>query len=66
MEEQNIKIDFSYVDEFGQESRLIKTYTDAVFLDQSQFEVLVSEFKLFMLAAGYFQETVNTIQIIED
>ena len=63
--ETSLKIDFAFTDEFGQESRLIKTVTNAVFIDKNQFEFLVDEFKLFLIASGYSPETVDAIQIIE-
>lgn len=66
IEEQNLKIDFSFTDEFGQESRLIRTFTDAVLVDRSQFEFLVDEFKSFLIAAGYLSEMIDKIQIVED
>jgi len=65
-EESNMKIDFSFTDEFGQETRLIKTTTTAVFIDKNQFEFLVDEFKLFLIASGYSPETVDAIQIVEN
>jgi len=64
--ESNLKIDFAFTDEFGQENRLIKTTTTAVFLDKNQFEFLVDEFKNFLLAMEYSPETVNAIQIVEE
>ena len=65
-EESNMKIDFSFTDEFGQETRLIKNVTTAVFLEKNQFEFLVDEFKLFLIALGYSPETVNAIRIVEN
>ena len=64
--EPNLKIYFSFTDEFGQESRLIKNVTTAVFLEKNQFEFLVDEFKLFLIALGYSPETVNAIRIVEN
>jgi len=61
-----MKIDFSFTDEFGQESRLTKTVTTAVFIEKNQFEFLVDEFKLFLIATGYSPETVDAIQIMEN
>ena len=66
MEEPSLKIDFAFTDEFGQESRLVKTVTTAVFIEKNQFEFLVDEFKLFMIATGYSPETVDAIQIVEN
>jgi len=66
MEEPTLKIDFSFTDENGQENRLIKTVTTAVFLEKNQFEFLFDEFKNFLLAMEYSPETVDAIQIIEN
>jgi hypothetical protein len=63
-EEGNLKIDFSFTNEFGQESRVIKTYTPYVLQDQTCFDFLVEEFKMFMSAAGF--TNVDKITVIED
>lgn len=64
METSKIKIDFGYTDEFGQESRLIKTFDECVLEDMSSFELLVEEFKLFVRAAGF--TNAEKISITED
>ncbi len=61
-----IKLNFSYTDEFGEETNVSKTYTDAVFIDRTPFEFLVDEFKLFMLSMGYSKNLVDKIEIIDD
>ena len=66
MEEPSLKVDFAFTDEFGQESRLIKTVTTAVFIEKNQFEFLVDEFKLFLISTGYSPETVDAVQIVEN
>jgi len=66
LEEPTLIIDFTFIDEFGQESRLIKTVTTAVFLEKNQFEFLFDEFKNFLLAMEYSPETVDAIQIVEN
>jgi hypothetical protein len=66
MEDSNIKIDFSFTNEFGEESRLTKTFTNSVLFDRNEFEFLVEEFKLFMLASGYGESDVNSIKIVEE
>jgi len=66
MEENIIKTDFAYTDEFGQESRITKTFTDAVFMDKTSLEFLVDEFKNFLMGIGLTPETVNKIDIVED
>ncbi len=66
MNENNIIIDFKYVDEFGQENRMVKTFNSCIFDDDDQttFEFLVEEFKLFMTASGFCN--VDSIQIVEN
>lgn len=66
MEENIIKTSFTYVDEFGQETTLSKTYTNAIFIDRTAFEFLVEEFKNFLIGGGFSKDTVDTIQIIKD
>lgn len=61
MDEQKLKVDFSYTDEFGQESRMIKSYNECVLTDQTPMEFLLYEFKCFLLSAGYSEEWVNKI-----
>ena len=65
MENSPIKIDFSYTDEFGQESRLTKSFNESVFVDRTGLEFLVDEFKLFLLVAGYCESNVNSVKIVD-
>lgn len=64
MEENKIKTDFAYTDEFGNESRLAKTFTDAVLMDRTDLEFLVDEFKSFLKSMGF--TNTDCIQIIEE
>jgi len=64
-EEPKVKIDFSFTDELGQESRLTKTILKVDSNIQTQLELLVEEFKCFLMAAGFSPETVEMIQIVE-
>lgn len=63
MEEQMLKVEFAYTDEFNQESRVIKTLTQAVLEGQNTLEMLVNEFKSFLLASGFSNEDVSKIAI---
>ena len=65
-EEPKVKIDFSFTDELGQESRLTKTILKVDSNIQTQLELLVEEFKCFMMSAGFSPETVELIQIVEE
>lgn len=66
MEENKIKINFSYTDEFGQETNLNKSYDDAVLMDNTSFDFLVEQFKCFLYATGFSKRLVDKIQIVED
>ena len=64
--ESKVKIDFAYTDEFGNENRLIKTLMKVDFEFQTQLELLVEEFKCFVMSAGFSPNTVEMIQIVEE
>jgi hypothetical protein len=64
VDERDVNIDFKYVDEFGQESRLVKSFNTCVFEDTTAFELLVTEFKKWLKASGYTDELVDTIHIM--
>ena len=65
IEKEHVNISFSFTDEFDQKSEMNKTISmDSIDLS-SQFEVLVEEFKNFMLMTGFAQSSVNKIQIVE-
>ena len=65
MEENKVKVDFAYTDEFGNESRLAKSFTEGSIMG-TNLEFLVDEFKYFLLAAGFGQSTVDCVQIVEE
>jgi len=58
-----VKINFSYTDEFSQESTMVKTFEDSVFEVTDTFNLLVDNFKSFLSAAGFTQKLIDTIQI---
>ena len=64
--ESKVKIDFSYTDEFCNENRLIKTLMKVDSGIQTQLELLVEEFKCFLMGIGFSPETVEMIQIVEE
>jgi hypothetical protein len=47
-----IKINYSYTDEFGQETALIKTFDDCVLEDSEDIEILVNAFDDFISSCG--------------
>lgn len=61
MEENKLVIDFSYIDEFGQQSKLFKTLNSCVLNDMDTFDLLLDEFKNFMISAGFSKEHVAKI-----
>lgn len=65
MEKNMIKTSFSYTDEFSQETKLEKTYTEAVFMDQGSLEFQLEEFKSFLSAQGFSKEHIEKIQLID-
>ena len=64
--ESKVKIDFSYTDEFNNENRLIKTLMKVDSEIQTQLELLVEEFKCFLMGVGFSPDTVEMIQIVEE
>ncbi len=64
MEEQQQKIDFSYINEFGSETRLIKTFNG--YEDQSELDLLLEFFKSFMISAGWHPDTIDKIDYIDE
>ena len=64
--ESKVKIDFAYIDEFNNESRLIKTLMKVDSEIQTQLELLVEEFKCFLMSVGFSPNTVEMIQIVEE
>ena len=63
--EDKIKISFEYVDEFGQLSQSTKTMNTCVLDDFSALELLLNEFKNFMLGSGFSATEVEKIQFNE-
>ena len=64
--ESKVKIDFSYIDEFNNKNRLIKTLMKLDSNIQTQLELLVEEFKCFLMSAGFSPKTIEMIQIVEE
>lgn len=65
-EEGYTKIDFFYTDEFGQESRLVKTFTPEVLEVTNSFDLLFDEFINFMKATGFSKKEVDKIKYVEN
>ena len=59
-----VEVSFMYNDEYGNDTKIDKTITG--FTYESPFEMLVDEFKRFLLAASFPQKLVDTIQIVEE
>ena len=58
------KLNFYYMDDLKNKTRLIKIIPETYLT--TDFELLVEEFKNFLIAVGFTQESVNCIKIIED
>lgn len=65
MSDRMLEVSFSFTDEFGQKSEIDKTLTQDTLEFGSQFEILVSEFKLFLVAAGFDPILVDKVGINE-
>lgn len=61
-----LKLSFSFTDEFNQESTMTKTFTEDVFEVTTTFDLLVDEFKNFLIASGFPKDMVDSIIIEEE
>ena len=66
MEEQNLKFNFSFTDEFGQTIKFERELTNANLIDYTSFDLQLEQFKLFLLSQGYHNEQVDRIRLIEE
>ena len=64
-EEKFLEFSFSYIDEFGQESAMTKTVCANVVEDgnKSSFELLVENFKHFLLGCGFSKASVDLLKL---
>lgn len=58
-----VKINFAYTDNLNESTNVTKEFNADIFIDQTPFEFLVEEFKLFMLTCGFSYKLVNKVQI---
>ena len=58
-----LKINFSFQNEFGNETNVMKTFDESFVEDTTEFYFLVDEFKLFLLSCGFAQGTVDKITV---
>ena len=63
MEEQNLKFNFSFTDEFGQITKFERELTTDNLIDSS-LHLQLEQFKLFLLSQGYHNEQVDRIQLV--
>jgi len=63
MEEQNLKFNFSFTDEFGQITNFERELTTDNLIDSS-LHLQLEQFKLFLLSQGYHNEQVDRIQLV--
>ncbi len=66
MEDNMIMTEFAYTDEFNEETRIRKTFTQSALMYNTTLEFLVEEFKKFLLGAGFANESVEKIVVLED
>lgn len=62
-EENKLDINFSFTDEFGQLSNLHKTFNQCVLEENDTLPLLVDQFKVFLIGAGFLRDTVDKIQL---
>ena len=65
MEDKDIKLSITYTDELGETTSLEKTYSEDCHEDIGTADWLVNEFKYFLKACGYANETVDKIVFLE-
>lgn len=58
-----LKIYYSYTDEFGQESTMNKTLEASVLEITDTLDLLVDNFKLFLISSGFLPEQVDKIKL---
>ena len=63
MDSQNIEVDFRFTSE-GIVTKLFRSIPEPRL--QTDFELLVEEFKNFLKAVGFTNETVEKVQIVEE
>ncbi len=62
-----VYMEFMFIDEFGQESRMKKSITSSTFgQDMFPAEELLLEFKNFLIASGFSNSEVDRIKYIDD
>ena len=61
-----LKVGFYHTDEFGQTTKLDKTFNAEILNTISPFELLIDEFKYFLISDGFSQDLVNQIQVIDN
>ena len=60
LEKDCIKIKFKYTDDYGHKTRLKKIISSNVLEDISGLDILVDEFKIFLLSCGFTQDGVDS------
>ena len=60
-EKEYLKFSFSYEDEYGQSTTLNKTVCSNVLEDTNPLNLLIDNFKLFLLDCGFHKDSINKI-----
>lgn len=61
--EEYVEIEYSYRDEFGQRACLKKTFLSESLDDGMNIDLLLEEFRCFLLGAGFSPQTVAKIEM---
>ena len=65
MEDKEIKLSITYIDELGETTSLEKTYNEECQEDIGSAGWLLEQFKYFLKACGYANETVDKLIFLE-
>ena len=63
MEENKLIYKFSHTDEFGQVCNYERELSLANIEVENSFDLMIEQFKCFLMAQGYSQNTVDKIQV---
>lgn len=59
-EADKLILKFSYTDMFNNETNLYKTISSCAVDDSSEYDILVSEFRNFLVSCGFTEEVVKS------
>jgi len=62
---EELVINFSYTNKFGNNTNLNKTFDSSMLLDSDEFLFLMNEFKVFLLAIGFSNDKIEKIIVVK-